>query len=177
MNEKLIEYLVNPVKSKLIIAVMTQGTTTAKALAASNKSIPQATLYRYLKKMVDDGVLNVVEERKVRNVTEKIYALAIDFNAYTEEMLKNNSGEAYFGMFQQFTLGLLNEFNAYCAKDNIDLQNDGSGFSVIPICVTFEELKELAGKIREIIAPYAQLEATADRKAHSVALIFTPPNE
>ena len=177
MNEKLIEYLVNPVKSRLIITVMTQGTATANTLAAANKHIPQATLYRYLTKMLDDGVLKVVEERKVRNVTQRVYALAIDFNAYTEEMLKDNSGDAYFGMFQQFTMGLLNEFNTYCAKDDIDLKNDGSGFRVMPICVTLDELKELSGKIWEIIAPYSQMEATADRKAHSVALIFTPPNE
>ena len=175
MNEKLMECLANPVKCRLLLEVMDKGYSTAKVLALKNKDVPQATLYRYLKKMVSDGVLKVTEERKVRNVSEKVYEMAIDFNADVEKMLKENSGEAYLGLFQQFTLGLLNEFKAYCDQEDIDLVNDGSGFRVIPLYVTLNELKELSGKINKLIQPYANRKATPDRKAHSVAVIFTPP--
>ena len=175
MSDKFIECVTNPIKNKLLLEVIAQGKTTAKVLAEKNKNIPQATLYRYLNKMVSDGVLTVVEERKVRNVTEKIYASAIDFAANVEKMLAENSGEAYFSMFQQFTVGLLNEFKSYTDKDGIDLLNDGSGFRVTSFCATYDELKDLSLKIQELVAPYAEREATPECKARSLAVIFTPP--
>jgi len=175
MHDKFMECVTNPIKNNLLLEVITQGKTTAKVLAEKNKNIPQATLYRYLNKMVSDGVLSVVEERKVRNVTEKVYASAIDFAADVEKMLAENSGETYFSMFQQFTVGLLNEFKAYSEQDDIDILNDGSGFRVTPFCATYDELKELSAKIQELVAPYADRDATPECKARSLAVIFTPP--
>ena len=171
------EYLTNPIKNKLIIEVMSKGKVTAKELAAVSKEVPQATLYRYLKKMVEDGVLVVAEERKIRNVTEKIYAMGIDFEAYVEKMIAENSGEAYLGIFQQFTVGLLKEFAAYSRRDDIDIANDGSGFRVTSICASVDELAELSAKIQALIAPYRDKMPTAERKNRSVAVIFTPPAE
>jgi len=177
MNDKLMECLTNPIKCKLLLDIIDEGQTTAKILAEKNKNIPQATLYRYLKKMVSDGILKIAEERQIRNVMEKTYAPAIDMKAQVDKMLAENSGEAYLQLFQQFTIGLLNEFKTYAEKDDIDILNDGSGFRVAPIFATIDELKELATKIHELIRPYTENEATPDRKMRSVAIIFTPPTD
>lgn len=177
MTEKLMEYLTNPTKNKIIIEVMTKGEATAKQLALVNKELPQASLYRYLKKMVDDGVLVVKRERKVRNVIEKTYAMGIDFEAYTEKLLQENSGEAYLALFGQFAMGLLGEFRRYCKRDTINLVEDGSGFRVASIHASREELAELSKKMWALVAPYQNREAIADGKDRSIALIFTPPNE
>jgi len=176
MTEKLMEYLANPIKNRLIVEVITQGTTTAKTLASTNQNIPQATLYRHLNKMVADGILKVVEERKVRNVTEKVYAMAIDFDADVKKMIQENDGEAYFALFQQFTVGLLNEYSAYCARKDIDLLNDGSGFRIGSLNATVDELNELSASIWKLVEPYTTREAAPDRKSRSVAVIFTPPS-
>lgn len=177
MTEKLIEYLANPAKSKIIIELMTKKRATAKELALVSDDLPQATLYRYLKKMVEDGVFIVAEERKVRNVTEKIYAMGIDFSAYTEKMLSENSGEAYLAMFGQFSAGLLNEFRTYTKRDDIDLLNDGSGFRIAPIYASLEELQELSASIWALVAPYQNRQPTPEQKARSVAVVFTPPTD
>ncbi|MCL2426840.1 MAG: hypothetical protein FWD05_10955 [Oscillospiraceae bacterium] len=175
MNKKLIKYLTNPAKNKLVRQVLSEGQTTAKALAEKNENIPQATLYRYLKKMVADGVLKVVEERRVRNVIEKVYALGIDFDADVNKMIEENDGETYLGLFQQFTIGLLDEYSAYCARDDIDILNDGSGFRVLSFNATTDELKELAANIWKQVEPYAKQKVTPERKTRSLAVIFTPP--
>ena len=65
------ECLTNPTKNKLILQVMKEGRTTAKALAEKHKDIPQATLYRHLKKMLADGILKVVEENNYRITKNK----------------------------------------------------------------------------------------------------------
>ena len=168
--------LANPAKLALLLQVLSEGETTAKALAEKNRGIPQATLYRHLKKLVSDGILKVVEERQVRNVTEKIYAMAIDFNADLYKAIKENGGEAYFAMFQQFAIGLLKEFGAYCSRDDIDILSDGSGFRIAPIHATLDELVELSVDINKLIEPYTTREAAPGRETHSIAIIITPPS-
>jgi len=176
MTDKLLEYLTNPVTNILVLEVHNQGQVTAKTLAQKHPNIPQATLYRHLKKMLADGILKVTEERQVRNVTEKTYALAIDLEADIEQMLADNCGETYLKLFQQFTIGLLNEFKAYTEQDNtIDLEADGSGFRVTPFYATYDELTELSIQINALVQQYKEQEPIPTRKARSVAVIFTPP--
>ena len=177
MSEKLMSHITNPVKAKLIGALVERGTATAKELAAANPALAQATLYRYLKKLVDDGVFTVVEERKVRNVTEKTYAMSVDLDSVFNEMLQENAGEAYLALFAQFSEGLMEEFRAYSKRDDIDLQNDGSGFRVSSFHATLDELTTLSKSIHALIRPYTELEPAPGREARSVALIFTPPNK
>jgi len=177
MNKKLMECLTNPAKLNLILQVLSEGESTAKSLAEKNKNIPQATLYRHLKKMVSDGILKVVEERPVRNVMEKVYSMAIDFNADFDKVVEENDGEAYLALFQQFAIGLLNEFGAYCARDDVDILNDGSGFRVRSFHATYDELKELSSNIWKLVDPYTMLEATPDRKTRSISVIFAPQTD
>ena len=55
LNEKIMECISNPAKSRLMIEIMRRGKVTAKYLAEKCVDIPQTTLYRYLKRMTDDG--------------------------------------------------------------------------------------------------------------------------
>jgi len=176
MHEKLMECLTSPVKCKLFLDIEA-GQTTAKELAACNENIPQATLYRYLKKMVADGILEVLEERQVRNVREKVYGVAVDVEAEIQKMIADNSGEGYLSLFRQFCSGLTQEFQAYAARADIDILQDGSGFRMMPFYATATEQKELARKIWELILPYQEQEAASGRQMRHVAVVFTPPAE
>lgn len=62
MTGRLMECITNPVKCKLLLEIHSKGKATAKQLADIYTDIPQATLYRHLKKMLSDGILQVVEE-------------------------------------------------------------------------------------------------------------------
>ncbi len=108
MDKKLMECLTNPVKCKLLLEIYSSGHSTAKQLADIYNDIPQATLYRYLKRMTDDGILKIVEETPIRGAVEKTYSLAIDINSQAGEMLDKNSGiQAYMQMFMQYILGFM----------------------------------------------------------------------
>ena len=95
MTDRLMECITNPVKCKLLLEIHSQGKATAKQLADIYNDIPQATLYRYLKKMLSDGIIQVVEETPVRGTVEKTYSLAHNINSDMETMVENNSGELY----------------------------------------------------------------------------------
>ena len=175
MNTNLLEYFTNPVKVKLISEIEKQKKTTAKQLAKAVPQIPQATLYRYLKKMVDDEIIAVVEENQVRNVKEKVYSVVFDFDAKIKEMVNDKSGKGYLTLFQQFSNGLIYEFQKYIDDGDIDILNDGSGFRITPFYATKSELEELAQKINEIVKPYHEQEPTPERKLRNLAIVYTPP--
>lgn len=177
MINKLTNCLVNPIKCKLLIEIQTKEKVTAKQLSDVYKEIPQATLYRYLNRMVRDDILKIVEENKVRGVIERVYALNADIMQATIEALENNSSELYLHMFTQFTIGLLNEFQSYTQKENIDILKDGSGFSICPVYATINELNDASKKIGTILEPLLQNKPDGLRKLHSIAIVVTPPKE
>ena len=177
MNEKLMECFLNPVKLKIFFEIEKHGTITAKELSQKDLDIPQATLYRHLKKMLEDGLIRVVEERKVRNVIEKIYEVVPDFRSDVEKIVTENDGIGYLGLFQQFIMALSREFEDYAKRADINIQEDGSGFRMLPFYATAEELQDLAVKMNEVIMPYYELEQTPERKLRNVGIIYTPPKK
>jgi len=165
--------------NRIIQSVSELGLCTTKQLSTFHKDIPQATMYRYIKKLVAAGVLTIVEERKVRNVSEKVYELSFDYNKVAMELITDagKAGENYLHMFQQFTIGLTKEFSLYAKKEGIDVVQDGSGFRVSPFYATTDELKEMAQKIQAIIQEYSNLPNIQGRSYRNVAVIYTPPRD
>lgn len=173
---KLVENMTNPVKCKLLLEIHEKGKATAKQLAKTS-DVPQATLYRYLKKMTKDGILEVVEENRIRNTIERVYAMVDDLGGDTKKMLEENNGRAYMHIITRGMMGIMQEFKEYTARDDIDILHDGSGLSVAPINVTLEEMEEAARKIGEIVAPLTKNAPTPERSLHNLCLIFTPPEK
>ena len=172
---KLVEHLTNPVKCKLLLDIQSNKQATAKQLAETNPDVPQATMYRYLKKMTKDGVLNVVAEKRVRNTIERVYAVADDLGGDTQKLLEENNGPAYMQIIAQGVMGILREFREYTSQDDIDILHDGSGLTVVPVNVTPEELREVMQKIGEIVTPLTQNAPAAGRSLHNLCFVITPP--
>lgn len=177
MNDKLMEVITNPVKCKLLFEVEACKQTTARHLSEKFTDIPQATLYRYLKKMTADGILKIVEQTQVRGAVERTYSVAIDLKAEGNEIINHNSKDAYMQAFTQYMMGFMKLFQEYCSGGSIDIQKDQSGFSLAPVYVTAEELEHLMSKIHGVIQPLRENEPGENRKLHSVGIIVSPPHK
>lgn len=179
MVEKMLEAFIHPVKSKIFLEIVKGERMTAKELNLRLPDIPPATLYRYLGKMVEDGLLRVVEERKVRAVTEKVYSAMTDMDMGVSQMLEENRGDVYMSLFTQFALQLMKEFKEYTDREDINLLSDGSGFSTGPIYATPEELRELMLELGEVLTRFREKtkDPAPDRKHRSLAITITPPRE
>lgn len=174
MTDKLMDCITNPVKCKLLLEIHSQGKATAKHLADIYRDIPQATLYRYLKKMLSDGILQVVEETQIRGTVEKTYALAFNISANMETMLKENSGELYMQYFIQYILGFAKQFQEYCHSPNINIKKDMTGFSLSPLYLSDEELTSLITSISQIISTVKNNEPNPERKLRTIGVIVSP---
>ncbi|PIC77598.1 hypothetical protein CSV74_05825 [Sporosarcina sp. P19] len=176
--KEIMDCIVNPVKSQIILAIQQKGECTAKDLLTSQHDISQATLYRTLNRLVDSGILKIVAENKVRAVTERVYALNESFLNVHQSVIEQNDGEAYFKLFTNFIIMLMKEFQNYADTPSINIIKDVSGFSATPIYATGEEMLELGNKLKEIIAPYQTRNPSVDeQKIRILATIITPPNK
>ena len=177
MNKKIAECFANPIKCKLIFEIARKERATAKQLAEKFDDITHATLYRYLKKMTEDGILKVVEENQIRGTVEKVYEVAPELSVDTQKMIEENNGPAYMMLFTQFMMGLTDEFREYTSSTDINILQDGSGFSVAPIYATTDELASIIMDIGKILTPFLDNKKTPERELHSIAIITTPPKK
>jgi len=177
MNEQMFSSLGDPINTKIIMEIQKKGQATATQLMIKYDEIPQATLYRHLKKMLSDGILKVIEENSIRGTVEKVYALGFDIEEDIKKGLEANDGGLYLQLATQYMLGVLREFQEYTDKDNINIVKDGSGFSVTPVYATVEELTEALLKINKIISRLETNSPDGKRQLHSLCLITTPPKD
>lgn len=177
MTDKIMECITNPVKCKLLLEIYSRGQTTAKHLSDTFDDIPQATLYRNLKKLLNDGILKVVEETQVRGTLEKTYALAYDLNRDFETILNENSGTLYMQTFMQYFLGFAKQFQEYCKSPNINIKEDMSGFSLSHLYLSDDELTKLIESISSTIGAAAQNTPREDRKLRTIGVIVSPPKD
>ncbi len=173
MVDKLTECLMNPVKCRLLMEIQSRGQATAKQLAAVYSDIPQATLYRNLKKMTEDGIIMVVSEKQVRGMVEKTYAPA--FGLHTQgQYLDENIGEVYMQFFLQYIMGFIRQFQEYYRSDDIDMERDVIGFSSAPVYVTDEELTEIMDEMSDAVQKVADNKPGNGRKLRNIGVIISP---
>ena len=176
LNEKIMECVSNPAKSRLMIEIMRRGKVTAKYLAEKCVDIPQTTLYRYLKRMTDDGLLKIVGETPIRGTVEKTYALTFD-PSDPPSVLGQNSGSMYMQMFFQYFLTFAKIFQDYCDTPGIDIKKDRSGLSLSHVYLTDEELEKVAADMAQILYPLQENKPKPERKLRTVGLIISPEHK
>lgn len=170
---KIMECVSSPIKCRLLIEILRSGETTAKSLAEKCADIPQTTLYRNLKRMTEDGVLQIVNETPIRGTVEKTYAVTFDLKD-ANAIIGENSGKMYMQMFLQYILTFAEQFQAYCDTPGIDIKNDKSGFSLSYLYLTDEELENTVAAISKILSPLQNNKPSPDRKLRTVGVIVSP---
>lgn len=165
----------NPLKLRILMLLTRNGPMTAKRILQETDS-SQTTLYRTLNGMVEDGILEVVSETKVRAVTERTYGLSIDFEHFDVDMVKNNDLYGYCSMFSTFSLGMMRDFQEYAGDPDADLNRDVTGFASIGIYLTDEQARDLSWRMAELVEPYL-VRNSDDQKLHTMAFVLTPPQK
>ena len=177
MIDQMIRCFVNPACCRVLMALIDKGRATAGQLQETVSDIPVASLYRYLKQLDEAGVIQVVEEKRVRGAVQRIYAPRADMGEEGSRLLRENPGPTLMAMYSQFSMQLMHQFAAYCRKGEIDLENDGFSFTVCPVCVSAQELREAMTQIGQVFSGLMRQKMAPGRHLHSIAVITTQPQE
>src|SRR5210317_715729 len=101
MNKNTLDLLLNPIVLRLLPHFINRDEMTTKEIS-NYVTVPQATLYRYIRKLDENGIIKVIREEYKRGSYEKVYTLV--FNPYKKISKQFKEGtiedkQAIFTMF------------------------------------------------------------------------------
>lgn len=177
MNYDKYKIVMHPVRIKIIAYINQKGTATTQEIAKLNGDIPPATLYRHINKLCKDGIIEVIKENNINGILEKVYQTKENPLAELAEIVETNNAEQLMKLFYSFTLTLLSDFQKYTARQNVNIAEDGVGFSSAPLYLSDEELVEMADELRSSILKRVDNKPSKTRKLRNFSLVFVPVNE
>ncbi|WP_083672406.1 helix-turn-helix domain-containing protein [Micromonospora sp. CB01531] len=150
---------------------------TTHDLVALLPDIPQATLYRHLATLVKAGLIEVVEERKIRGAVERVYALPAHGATLDAAALASATPQDHARYFTAFVSSLLSEFSRYLARGRIDFAADGVGYQQLVLHLTDAELVKFAADLNQVIGPLLGNEPGKGRVPRLLATILLPADQ
>lgn len=174
MKESTVDVILHPVRMRIIQYLINQQLT-AQQLKEMLHDIPQASLYRNLKKLVEAEVIHIVDEIPVRGTVEKVYSMQ-DPNAGVigPDEINKLPKEEKMGLFIKYMANLMGEFERYVNQENVDFLADGVSFRQASIYLSDEEFIEF---IKELSAVYSKVlpnQPDKNRRRRTVATMMIP---
>ncbi len=164
---ELIKVLSNPVRIRVMQYLQTHGEATTKQISEAISDVPAPTLYRHINTLLNEEVLLVKEERKVRGSLERL--LAINVEKMSAGVNSNISETAY-----QFLMELYMKFQKYGCKDNANPQKDRLSLRTCVLTLTDDSFDKFMQDIAAVIDKY---QAEENGKLRSVSFISAPVEE
>lgn len=171
------DLLLHPVRLRLLLAFANDRRLTSKQAAAVLRDVPQATVYRQIERLHRGRVLEVVGERRIRGAVERTFAIAAGGGVLSPEELTGMTRDEQLGYFQAFLAGLIEQFDKYLERSDVDLVRDGVGYRAVVLSLTDDEFTEMARAINLAVSPYLSSQPGSDRRRRVLATITVPVNE
>jgi DNA-binding transcriptional ArsR family regulator len=176
MTTPKLENFLHPVRLQIVRHLLRRELT-AQQLAARMRDVPQATLYRHLKAMLEANYLRVVSERQVRSVMEKVYTLNEEAVTLGFEEAAALPPDEHRKIFSVFTSSILGLFESYIGSGDVDFRRDHVTYFLSPLNLTSEEADDLWKRLQEAFAPFMNLPATPERNRHMLNMAFLPDRD
>ncbi|WP_226645792.1 helix-turn-helix domain-containing protein [Mesobacillus subterraneus] len=173
MKETKADLILHPVRMKVLHTLSSGRRKTVQQIAEKLPEVPQATLYRHLKKLLDGKIIEVVEENQVRGTVEKVYALPKNNEVVSRDEVLKAGPDEHLDYFIKFMANVLMDFESYIRQHNYDFQKDMASFRTATLYASDEEYSEFIRKYVELITPLLHNEETPDRKKRTVTNILT----
>jgi DNA-binding transcriptional ArsR family regulator len=158
------ELLLHPVRMRILQALLGDRELTTAQIIAELPDVSTATVYRQIATLYDGGVLEVVDERKVRGTFERTYRLRQERLDVSRDELAAMSRDEHAQAFVTFVTGLLGSFERYLEREDIDLERDRVGYRHNALHLTHDELAEFLNELREVVLPRLGLPAEGRRR-------------
>lgn len=173
MKETKADLILHPVRMKILQTLASGRRKTVQQIAEKLTEVPQATLYRHLKKLLEAKLIEVVEENQVRGTVEKVYALPENNQLVSREEVLKAGPDEHLDYFMKFLASVLMNFEEYIRQPHYDFERDLVSFRMATLYASDEEYSEFIKKYVELITPLLKNEETPDRKKRTITNILT----
>ncbi|HEX8361975.1 MAG TPA: helix-turn-helix domain-containing protein [Longimicrobium sp.] len=171
------ELIFHPVRMRILQALLRMGKLTPGELGKTLADVPPATLYRHLNRLAAGGIVQAVEERPVRGVVERVYAVSLAGASLGPDELAHAGREDHIRYFTVFLAGLLDDFQRYLDAPSADFARDGAGYRQIPLYLSDEELAGFTAELNRVIQGALLNEPRPGRRRRVLTRIILPSPE
>ncbi|MFT4413958.1 helix-turn-helix domain-containing protein [Fredinandcohnia humi] len=174
MKESKANLILHPVRMRIAQTLLNGRRLTVQQIGEKLGDIPQATLYRHLKKLVDGKVLVIVDKNQVRGTIEKVYALPENAGVISKEDMEKWDKDDHMESFMKFITTVLGDFERYLSQGDFDVVKDQVSYRQMSVYATDEEFLEFADTYRKAIFKLAENEQSENRRKRIITTIVTP---
>lgn len=169
-----LELLMHPVRLRVVHALSGGHTRTVAELCTRMPDVSQATVYRQVGVLVEGGLLEVAEERRVHGAVERRYRLHRARATIRPEAGASMSLAEHRETFAAAVAVLVAEFNAYLDRDDAQPYRDGVGYRQLSLWLNRRELAGLQRELGRLIQGVRDNKPGPGRRQYLVSPIVFP---
>lgn len=159
--------MLNPIRMRIIQAMATSKSSTASELCEKIKDVPRTTMYRHINTLIDNNILSVVSEKKIRGSLER--TLTLNIAEITKHNTRENADENAFG----FLMSTYSKFHNYFSNKNNNPGRDKVFLNNTILMMSDIEFDKFLEELRELILKY-NFDSSEIRKARDISIISSP---
>ncbi|MGE5396380.1 MAG: helix-turn-helix domain-containing protein [Chitinophagales bacterium] len=161
------EVILNPVRIRIIQELAIKGSITATELCEKISDVPRTTMYRHINILLDNNLLSVISEKKIRGSLERTLALNI------EGLAKYNTIENASQNALAFLMNKYARFHNYFSCENPAPDKEKIFLNNAVLMMDDNEFDQFLSELRELLLKY-NFEYAAGRKARDISIISAP---
>ncbi|MBG0764656.1 MAG: helix-turn-helix transcriptional regulator [Tissierellales bacterium] len=177
MLTKIVKELLDATNMKIVMYLMENKYATKKDLETVVTEISQASLYRHLKSLVKNDIIEIYSKEQKRGTFEKTYKLKYNPNDKIGKVVENSDPKEIYEIFYTFIISQLLDFDNYLKNKTFNLKEDRTGFRSFPLTLTNEECDEMNKELGQILKKYMNINAKENSRLRKFSITSFPVNE
>lgn len=152
---------------RIIQELATRSSITATELCEKISDVPRTTMYRHINVLLDNNILSVVSEKKIRGSLER--TLALNVGEITKYNTLENAAQNALG----FLMNKYARFHNYFNGENPDPGKDKIFLNNTVLMMNDKEFDQFLSELRDLLIKYS-FEYVKGRKARDISVISAP---
>ncbi|GGP16842.1 helix-turn-helix domain-containing protein [Oceanobacillus neutriphilus] len=136
------------------------------------EEIPQATLYRHMNAMFEEGLVKVVNTKKTRSGEEKFYAINAETYKVDEDEWNLASYDDKVNFVTYYFMYVLQSYQSY--HKTIDEKKDQATFSLSKFTLEESKFEDFQSELKSLFEKYYEEPKTDNSKERTVSLVIIP---
>ncbi|TDF94727.1 helix-turn-helix domain-containing protein [Paenibacillus piri] len=175
---KKIDLLLHPIRMRIVQKLLLGKPMTIAQLAETLGDIPQATLYRHMRLLLEENHVEVVDTKKVSGTEERIFSVKKETLQIPEHEVETISQEDNVRHFSVFHTNLLQQATSYLMETPPQqYKQEGFAYWQTPLHLTDDEFQALVSSMNDCIEKAFQYEKTPERTTRIFAGMFVPQKQ
>lgn len=161
------DIMLNPVRMRIIQTIAGNKTMTATEIYEKIIDVPRTTIYRHIKILLDNDILSVVSEQKIRGSLER--TLAINTGEIVKQNTLENASQSTFSILMKKYI----MFQKYFNNENNNTGEDRVFINSTILMTTDDEFDKFLLELRDLLIKYS-FDYSKGRKARDITIISAP---